>query len=996
MDFKINLNEDGVLYRGAVPLFLNNLNFKKIIYISSSNKNIEDYYSVLKDISNKNIIKIENDNNEYTIKAGEKFKFLYNLDNKEKSIILINLETALENYNNKNDYIKIEKNKIIKQSEFIEKIIEAGYEYNYLVEKKGEYSKRGDIIDIYSVHEENPVRLEFFDDYIENIKYFDIETQKSIEKINDIVITPIKNNFEEIDIIQIIEKYNDVSVYIENTDILIYKLEEYILVNREMENIFRERFNKIKEKCININLKRFSNEEIDKFYKMEKLIDYSNNNNVYIFSKNEEEYKKINKEKIKIINKDYFEGFYCDDGLVLTQREIKGVKTYTRINKRKEAVRIKNINQIVQNDYIIHENYGVGIFLGIESIENKDYIKIQYADEDRLYVPIDYINRIEKYISEPGKIPEIYKLGTKGFKKQREKIQKDIEEFALELINIQAKRNMKNGFVFSKDTIWQEEFEDNFPYIETIDQKKAIIDVKNDMESGKIMDRVVCGDVGYGKTEVAMRAAFKCVMDNKQVAVLAPTTVLVNQHYNRFIDRFSKFPVKIEMISRLEKNKKQDEIVNKLSSGEIDIIIGTHRLLSDDINFKDLGLLVVDEEQKFGVKAKEKMKKYRNEINILTLTATPIPRTLNLALLGIKDISIIETPPKNRIPIETKVIKKDKKIIKDIVMKEAARDGQVFYVYNSVKSMEYKVKELEKILPDYIKIAYIHGQMDANKIKDKISKFENNEYNLLLTTTIIENGIDIENVNTIIIENFEKLGLSQIYQLRGRVGRSGKKAYCYLMHNVEKVSTEKGKRKVEVFDDLEELGTGFQLSLEDMNIRGAGEILGERQHGAIETFGYDLYLKLLTDEIKRLKNSSFRIKKEPLLNLNIKYYIPDDYILQNEKLKIYKRIVGIETIEELDDIEKEMEDRFGKMPESVKNLIFYYRIKILAINSEIKEIKEKNEGYYVKFFENNIEIGKINMILLSGEVNYISKESALLIKKEKNILEILQKIKREC
>lgn len=997
MKFKISLNSDNILYRGAVPVFLNNMKKEKIVYISSSNKNIEDYYQVLKEISKKNIIKIENDNNDEKIKIGEKLKFIYSINSNEESIILINLETALENYNLDKDYIKINKNIEINPKKIIEKIVEMGYSYNYLLEKKGEYSKRGDILDIYPIHEENPIRIEFFDEKIENIRYFDIDTQKSINFIDEIIITTFKENKEEESIIQILDKYNkDISVYVENTDILLYKLEEYIMINNHKEKIFRERFEKIKQNYINLNLKRFTNEEIDKFMKVQKILEINKEKKVYIYTTNEEDYKKFQKENIIVENKDYFEGFYFENGVVLTQREIKGIKTYNRINKRKEAARINDINQIMNNDYVIHENFGVGLYIGIDSIEDKDYIKIKYADEDCLYVPVDYINRIEKYISEPGKIPEIYKLGTKGFKKTREKLKKDIEEFALELVNIQAKRNLKKGFVFSKDTIWQEQFEEKFPYIETIDQKKAILDIKNDMETGKIMDRVVCGDVGYGKTEVAMRAAFKSVMDGKQVAVLAPTTVLVNQHYNRFMERFSEFPIKIEMISRLEKNKVQSQIIKKLTTGEIDIVIGTHRILSDDIFFKDLGLLVIDEEQKFGVKAKEKIKKYKNDINILTLTATPIPRTLNLSLLGIKDISIIETPPKNRIPIETKVIKYDKNKIKDIILKEIARDGQVFYVYNSIKSMEYKVKEMEKFLPDYIKTAYIHGQMESEIIKDKIKKFESNEYNILLTTTIIENGIDIENVNTIIIENFENLGISQIYQLRGRVGRSGKQAYCYLVHNVEKIGTLKGKKKVEVFDEMNELGTGFQLSLEDMNIRGAGEILGEKQHGAIESFGYDLYIKMLKEEINKIKNKGNLSKEEPLINLNINFYIPDDYINQNEKLRIYKRIVRIDNENDLKEFEKELKDRFGKMPDAVKNLIFYYNLKIIAMDCFIKEIKEKKDGYYLKFFENKIEIDKINMILLSGDALYKSKESSIFVQKEKDIINILKKLKREC
>lgn len=476
--------------------------------------------------------------------------------------------------------------------------------------------------------------------------------------------------------------------------------------------------------------------------------------------------------------------------MVLTDREIKGIRV-KKENRIKGGIRYENITQIREGDYIIHENFGVGKYLGIEIIDGGDYLMIQYAGEDKLYVPTENLNRIEKYICDPGNIPEIYNLGRRGFKKKREKLEKEMRKFAQEIISIQAKRKTAVGFAFSKDTVWQEEFEEGFPYTETKDQLEAIRMVKQDMESDRVMDRIICGDVGFGKTEIAMRAAFKAVNDHKQVLIITPTTVLADQHYERFKERFQHYPINISLMSRITTGKEQQEILKKMLLGGVDIVIGTHRLLSDDIQMSNLGLIVVDEEQKFGVKAKEKLKKMKDNVDLLTLTATPIPRTLNLALLGIRDISVIKTAPPNRLSIENMLIDNNKNIIRDVIMKELGREGQVFYIYNSIYGMEYKVKELTKILPPYIKIGYAHGRMPAKQIKEVLHQFENGDIDVLVTTTIVENGIDIENANTIIIEGIEKLGLSQIYQLRGRVGRGKKKAYCYLVTDSERKYNKK-------------------------------------------------------------------------------------------------------------------------------------------------------------------------------------------------------------
>ena len=655
------------------------------------------------------------------------------------------------------------------------------------------------------------------------------------------------------------------------------------------------------------------------------------------------------------------EGFQTKDGFILTERELEGIVIQKKVNTKKQ-IKYKNLNQIREDDYVIHEQYGVGKYKGIEQLNGRDYLKIKYADEDILFIPIEHLDRLEKYISY-GDEPKVYKLGTKGFKYKKKKLEEEIRAFAEELVKIQAVRETNEGYVYSKDTVWQEEFEEEFPFVETEDQRRAIEDTKRDMESSRIMDRVICGDVGYGKTEVAMRAAFKAIVDGRQVALLTPTTILAEQHFERFKQRFGKYPMTIENLSRLSDSKKIREILHKLETGVLDMVIGTHRILSEDVKFKNLSLLIIDEEQKFGVKSKEKLKLKREKIDILTLTATPIPRTLNLALLGIREISTIETPPVNRLPIETIIIEKDSDI-KTAVLKELARDGQIFYIYNNVRDMESKMRELKKELPDFVKMDYIHGQLLPKVIKDRIRRFENGEFDILLATTIIENGIDISNVNTIIIENFDKLGLSQVYQLRGRVGRSNRQSYCYLMKSL--ISTKKSKKREETFEKIEDSASGMQLSLEDLKIRGAGEILGEKQHGTIETFGYDLYIKMLQKEIEVQKGTYVEKVSNIDINIKNKGFIPEDYIEADEKLSVYKRFIMLNSKEELEELLEEVKDRFGKFPKDFEDFVNYMRIKIFAQNNNIIKVKEKGNVFELETTK-NISQEVINMLLLKNE-----------------------------
>ena len=979
-----SLKIDNKMYRGLIPWNLMCSKEKKIIYISTSNRNLENYYAMVdsyltelsngthelnhkvrKNIEKKSVSMFENISSKKEDLTGINIELLDILRNKSDFILFLNLQITLDVFFEKVNYFDFKVGNDYKFLEVIEFLQENGYEQSYLLEKKGEYSKRGDILDIFPPNAENPIRLEFFDTELESIREFDIDTQKSITKLNEIKIfgnALLGNNYEFVELIEEL-KSEDVTIILENEELLNYKIEEYVLIDREKENTYRQRYENLKRKSQIIETVNFKEEQMETFRDKEKLKKLSVQKDVQIYTKNYDkkvlEYNKNGKEKqISIVQYELFEGFVIDGTFVLTDRELDGY-IYEKKRKSNKGIKYKQVNQILVGDYVIHIQYGVGLYQGIETIEEKDYLKVKYADEDVLYIPVEKLDRLEKFVSY-GEEPKLYKLGTRGFKRRKKKLEEDLIEFAGELIKIQAERQAQNGFVYGKDTIWQEEFEAEFPFEETEDQKKAIQDVKDDMESPHIMDRIVCGDVGYGKTEVSMRAAFKAIENGKQVVMIAPTTVLAEQHYTRFKRRFEKYPITIERFSRLTQSKSK-EILKNLKSGTIDLIIGTHRLLSKDVEFNNLGLLIIDEEQKFGVKAKETIKQKRSKVDVLTLTATPIPRTLNLALLGIREISIIDTPPTNRLPIITEVVEWNENVVKMSILRELSRDGQVFYIYNDVKNMKYKLKELKELLPEFVKIEFIHGQLPPKEIKDKLKRFEEGEYDVLMASTIIENGIDVSNANTILIENFAELGLSQLYQLRGRVGRSNRQGYCYLLKT--RGLTAKGKLKEESIHKVEGIKSGgFQISMEDMKIRGAGEILGDKQHGTIETFGYDLYIKMLNEEIKRQKGEH----KEKLENVEIilkeKGYIPETYIEKEERLNVYKRFAMLESYKELDELVKEIKDRFGKIPEIMKKFILSVKFKIFAEQNKIQKIEEKNATFELHFVE---EMGMKYVRLLS-------------------------------
>lgn len=666
-------------------------------------------------------------------------------------------------------------------------------------------------------------------------------------------------------------------------------------------------------------------------------------------------------------------GFECPKykTCVISDKEVFGEakrKLSKSKSKSKGVSKIKSFAELKPGDYVVHVNHGIGVYKGIKQIEvsghKRDYLDIVYDKGDKLYVPVDQLDLVQKYIGSEGKSPKVNKLGGAEWQKAKSKVKKSINEIAEDLVKLYAVRAAVKGYKYSKDTEWQMQFEDEFPFQETPDQLSSIEEIKKDMESDKPMDRLLCGDVGYGKTEVALRAAFKAVMEGKQVAFLVPTTILAEQHYKNMIKRFSDFPIKIDMVSRFRTTKEQKSTLQSVKEGNVDILVGTHRLVSKDIVFKDLGLLIVDEEQRFGVAQKEKIKNLKKNVDVLTLSATPIPRTLHMSLTGVRDISVIETPPEERYPIQTYVVEQNDQLIRDAIMREIGRGGQVYFVYNRVEDIEKIANYIKNLVPES-RVGVAHGQMTERQLEKEMLDFMTNEYNVLVCTTIIETGIDIQNVNTIIIYNADKMGLSQLYQLRGRVGRSNRIAYAYLLYTKDKVLTEVAEKRLKALKDFTELGSGFKIAMRDLEIRGAGNMMGSAQHGHMAAIGYDLYCRMLEDTVKLIKGD---IDKEPIettVDLKVDAYIPSSYIEDEmQKIEVYKKIAAIESIDEYMDIKEELEDRYSDIPDPVYNLMDIAYIKSRAKLLSIEEIKESGNDVSFRFQAGDSDYEKIFKIII--------------------------------
>ena len=628
----------------------------------------------------------------------------------------------------------------------------------------------------------------------------------------------------------------------------------------------------------------------------------------------------------------------------------------------KEGERVV-FEDLKEGDFIVHRSHGIGQYIGVNTIKadgiTKDYIKLRYKDDDILYIPTDALDNIRKYIG-PEKVgPRLNRLGSKEWEKTKARVKNNLREVAEELIELYAKRQKMQGFAFSKDTPWQREFEDNFQYVETDDQLRCIDEVKKDMEAVKPMDRLLCGDVGYGKTEVAIRAAFKAVMDQKQVVYLVPTTVLAQQQYEEFKDRMKDYPIRIGLLNRFRTKKEQTDTLKKVKSGDCDILIGTHRVLSKDVEFKDLGFLIIDEEQRFGVKAKEKIKEFKNSVDVLTMTATPIPRTLHMSIVGMRDMSVIYEPPQNRKPVQTYVLEYDEEVIKEAITRELEKGGQVFYLYNNVEGIEKKAAEINNLVEE-ANVQFAHGKMTGKELEGIMEEFVEGKSNVLVCTTILESGIDIPNANTIIVENADRLGLAQLYQIRGRVGRSDKQAYAYITYRRDKALTEVSEKRLKAIKEFTEFGSGFKIAMRDLEIRGAGSLMGEIQHGHMEQIGYDMYCKLLDEVVKEIQGVEIIPETEVQIDLNVTSYIPDEFIENsNQKIEIYQMIALCKNEEDIQNVTDEIIDRYGQIPYEIENLINVARVKILAKEKYITKVNQKMQNILF-FFDSD----KFNMDVL--------------------------------
>lgn len=943
-------------------------------------------------------------------------------------------------------------------------LVQAGYRRENLVAKPGEFALRGDILDIYPLDRENPVRIELFGDEVDTIKEFDLSTQRSKKQIDQVTIVAAQDRvFDQADFQRasqaitkamkdapapeeavkdhfapaleelkenilpqnypflvdfLIEQPSSLLEYMSEDGLVM--LDDWPLIDQAVKTVdqqnagfiddelktgavlpgqkLRADFQRVwandHHKHIYFSLfqrsigrvhlgqlfdwqtrepQQFFSQmplvkaEIDSYQKKKQtvVLQADNEKRAHQISQTMTEFgmnipvvksDKLIEQQTQIIVGSFTNGFTLPNNnlVYLTEHELfnKTTHHHRRIKTLENAQRLRSYTELKPGDYVVHVNHGIGRFEGIKTLENdgvkRDYITITYQHGDQLFVPADQLKLVQKYVASEGKTPHINKLGGSEWAKTKSRVQSKVEDIADDLIDLYAKRESEKGFAFSKDDSLQREFEDAFPYIETPDQLRTINEIKHDMEQAKPMDRLVVGDVGFGKTEVALRAAFKAIQDNKQVAFLVPTTILAQQHYETIQDRFKNFPVNYAVLSRFQTPAEAKKITEGIKDGQIDLVVGTHRLLSKDVQFKDLGLLIIDEEQRFGVKHKERLKELKANVDVLTLTATPIPRTLHMSMVGVRDLSVIETPPSNRYPIQTYVMEQIPSVIKDACQREIQRGGQVFYLHNRIDDIDEVVTQLEDLLPN-ARIASVHGRMNKNQMEDILYRFLDREFDILVTTTIIETGIDMPNVNTMIIEDADHYGLSQLYQLRGRIGRSARLAYAYFLYQPNKVLTEVGEKRLDAIRDFTELGSGFKIAMRDLAIRGAGNMLGSQQHGFIDSVGYDLYSQMLSDAIKNRKGKKKVKKSNAEVDLKLEAYIPETYISdQEEKIEFYKKIKLAGT-KEIEQIQDELIDRFGDYPEPVENLLAISALKAEADLAQALSVVKIDQRVKVEF-----------------------------------------------
>ncbi len=992
-----------------------------------------------------------------------------------------------------NSVLKIVPGDTLELESLTAELVRMGYEREYQVDQIGQFAIRGGILDIFPLTEENPVRIELWGDEVDMLRSFDVESQKSIENLEELVIYPacelVLSEEEKVAGIErflaqadkfsgelrkqmrteeahralsqakeLAMEWGELSVtagmdaYLsyfcpDRVGLLDYfaKGETYVFFDELHRSVERGKQTELEfSESMKQRLEKgyilpgqmeelFSCQEI-----MGKLAGYScvalaaldaktcgltsngqygihvksvssYNNSFELLVKDLTHYRK-NGYRIVLLSgsrtragrlaQDLLDeglaAFYTEDYdhellpgqimvcygkvrrgyeypilqfAVISETDIfGGEKKKKKRHRTYEGEKIQSFTDLSVGDYVVHENHGLGIYKGIEKIEVdhkiKDYIKIEYSGGSNLYILATQLDMIQKYAGKDAKKPKLNRLGGQEWTRTRNRVRGAVKEIAQDLVKLYAEREKKNGYVYGPDTVWQREFEELFPFEETQDQELAIEATKKDMESSKIMDRLICGDVGYGKTEIAIRAAFKAVQENKQVAYLAPTTILAQQIYENFSQRMKDFPVRVDLLCRFRTAAQQKKSIEDLKKGQVDIIVGTHRLLSRDVVYKDLGLLVVDEEQRFGVAHKEKIKQLKTNVDVLTLTATPIPRTLHMSLIGIRDMSVLEEPPMDRVPIQTYVMEYNEELVREAIARELARGGQVYYVYNRVRDIDEVTTKLQQLVPD-ANVAFAHGQMHEKQLEDIMYRFINGEIDVLVSTTIIETGLDISNVNTMIIHDADNMGLSQLYQLRGRVGRSNRTAYAFLMYRRNKMLKEVAEKRLAAIREYSDLGSGFKIAMRDLEIRGAGNLLGAQQSGHMEAVGYDLYCKMLNEAVKEARGDKVEESFETSVDLRTDAFIPPAYIAnESQKLDIYKRIAGIDTDEEAEEMLEELIDRFGEPPKSVQTLLTIARLKSEAHHVYIKEVVQTEDALKLTMFERAlIDPGRIPQLI---------------------------------
>lgn len=1004
---------------------------------------------------------------EKIISRVEALRFL--TDSSKKGILVCNIAASrliLPSPNAfKDSIVKISVGEEYDQHAFIHQLKENGYRKVTQVQTQGEFSLRGDILDIFEMSQLEPCRIEFFGDEIDGIRSFEVETQLSKENKIELTIFPasdmllrekdyqrgqsalekqisktlspiLKSYLEEIlssfhqkqshadsrkflslcydktwTVFDYIEKdtpifFDDYQKLMNQYEVFERELAQYFteeLQNSkafsdmqyfsDIEQIYKKQspvtfFSNLQKGLGNLKFDKiyqfnqypmqeffnqfsFLKEEIERYKKMDYTIILQSSNSMgsktledmleeYQIKLDSRDKTSICKESVNLIEGNLRHGFHFVDEkiLLITEHEIFQKKLKRRFRRQhvSNAERLKDYNELEKGDYVVHHIHGIGQYLGIETIEikgiHRDYVSVQYQNGDQISIPVEQIHLLSKYISSDGKAPKLNKLNDGHFKKAKQKVKNQVEDIADDLIKLYSERSQLKGFAFSADDDDQDAFDDAFPYVETDDQLRSIEEIKRDMQASQPMDRLLVGDVGFGKTEVAMRAAFKAVNDHKQVVILVPTTVLAQQHYTNFKERFQNFAVNVDVLSRFRSKKEQTATLEKLKNGQVDILIGTHRVLSKDVVFADLGLMIIDEEQRFGVKHKETLKELKKQVDVLTLTATPIPRTLHMSMLGIRDLSVIETPPTNRYPVQTYVLEKNDSVIRDAVLREMERGGQVYYLYNKVDTIVQKVSELQELIPE-ASIGYVHGRMSEVQLENTLLDFIEGQYDILVTTTIIETGVDIPNANTLFIENADHMGLSTLYQLRGRVGRSNRIAYAYLMYRPEKSISEVSEKRLEAIKGFTELGSGFKIAMRDLSIRGAGNLLGKSQSGFIDSVGFELYSQLLEEAIAKRNgnaNANTRTKGNAELVLQIDAYLPDTYISdQRHKIEIYKKIRQIDNRVNYEELQEELIDRFGEYPDVVAYLLEIGLVKSYLDKVFVQRVERKDNKITIQF-----------------------------------------------